>query len=515
MKKTAKDTAEIAKLDIKKAVEKSRYPCIIHFDGKTLFEINQGKRLKNERLAVLVNIEGVSHLLGVPALPSSSGENMYIGIMKILEEYDLISKVCGVCFDTTSSNTGSKKGSLTRIAREVDKYLLLLACRHHIIELRMVHFCEAVIKENSVGPENPLFVKFKHMFENPNFKYDENNLTSLDWKTVEGTVLKEAARKTLDYCETYITKKCNMRNDRRELAELTMQYLSPSAHFKLQKTGAVHHARFLGKSLYYLKLQLLCKQLTFVQENDNLREDLKLICEFIVCFYTRWYLQAHKAIQSPASDLDAIFQMKEYKKVCSNAEAVDAVLASLYKHTWYLDSTIIPLALLDKNISMDKKTAIADALLSFQMPDPDFFKHRSKDRIDEINIINNMKVPTLSLLVNEFSYLIFSMIGLDNQRVRDWLSLPPQYWHTQSSFKNFENFAKMLIVVNDHSERAIGMMQKFVQRFENEDDKQNRLLTVDKVRSTFKVFGVGKSNNTKKKLSESLMSLSKLKKRKL
>ena len=68
---------------------------------------------------------------------------------------------------------------------------------------------------------------------------------------------------------------------------------------------------------------------------------------------------------------------------------------------------------------MDKKTAIADALLSFQMPDPDFFKHRSEDRIDEINIINNMKVPTLSLLVNEFSYLIFSMIGLDNQRVRD------------------------------------------------------------------------------------------------
>nr|XP_047145079.1 uncharacterized protein LOC124818355 [Hydra vulgaris] len=213
-------------------MEKSRYPCIIHFDRKTFFKMNQGKRLKNERLAVLINIEGVSHLLGVPALPSFSGEDMYLGIMKILEEYDLISKVCGVCFDTTSSYTGSKKGSLIKIAREVDKCLLLLACRHHIIEIRMVRFCEAAIKENSVGPENPLFIKFKHMFENPKFKYDENNLTSLDWKTVERTVLKEAARQTLNYCETYITKKCNIRNDRRELAELTMQYLSPSSHFK-------------------------------------------------------------------------------------------------------------------------------------------------------------------------------------------------------------------------------------------------------------------------------------------
>ena len=60
----------------------------------------------------------------------------------------------------------------------------------------MVHFCEAVIKENSVGSENPLFVKFNYMFENPKFKNDKNNLTSFDWKTVEGTVLKEAARKT-------------------------------------------------------------------------------------------------------------------------------------------------------------------------------------------------------------------------------------------------------------------------------------------------------------------------------
>ena len=68
MKKTAEETAEIAKLDAKKAVEESPYPCIIHFDGKTLFEMNQGKRLKNERLAVLVNIEGESHLLEVPAL---------------------------------------------------------------------------------------------------------------------------------------------------------------------------------------------------------------------------------------------------------------------------------------------------------------------------------------------------------------------------------------------------------------------------------------------------------------
>ena len=110
--------------------------------------------------------------------------------MKILEEYDLISKVCGLCFDTTSSNTGSNKGSVIKIAREVDKYLLLLACRHHITELRMVHFYEAVTKEKSIGPDNPLFKMFKQMFEDPEYEYDKLNLESFDWKTMEGTVLQ-------------------------------------------------------------------------------------------------------------------------------------------------------------------------------------------------------------------------------------------------------------------------------------------------------------------------------------
>ena len=64
--------------------------------------------------------------------------------------------------------------------------------------------------------------------------------------------------------------------------------------------------------------------------------------------------------------------------------------------------------------------------------------------------------------------------------------------------------------MNDHSERAVAMMQQFLHKYEKEDEKQNQLLTVDKVRSTFRVPGA-RSKSTKKKLSENLMSLSKLK----
>ena len=86
--------------------------CIVHFDGKTLIELNKGKTIKTDRLAVLVNIEGETHLVGVPPLPSSSGEDQCNGVMDLLKEYNLEPKVGGICFDTTASNTGLKKGSL-------------------------------------------------------------------------------------------------------------------------------------------------------------------------------------------------------------------------------------------------------------------------------------------------------------------------------------------------------------------------------------------------------------------
>ena len=38
----------------------------------------------------------------------------------------------------------------------------------------------------------------------------------------------------------------------------------------------------------------------------------------------------------------------------------------------------------------------------------------------------NDGVPSLASLVDKFSYLMFHRIGLDEQRIRDWLSLPPQ-----------------------------------------------------------------------------------------
>ena len=87
-----------------------------------------------------------------------------------------------------------------------------------------------------------------------------------------------------------------------------------------------------------------------------------------------------------------------------------------------------------------------------------------------MNTIIGKKPPRLSVLVDVFSCLIFDMIGLDKQLIEGWVSLPPNYWHTQSCFKNFQKYA--LIFVSDHLEQSISMMGQYIHRYSDETKTQ-------------------------------------------
>jgi len=105
------------------------------------------------------------------------------------------------------------------------------------------------------------------------------------------------------------------------------------------------------------------------------------------------------------------------------------------------------------------------------------------------------------------------MLGFEEERIRDWLTLPPQYWDTQAYYRRFAEYAKTLIVVNDHAERSVGMMQKFVHRYSKEEEKQERLLTVDKVRYTMKEPGKSSTKKNKTEMAKSLHALNELRNR--
>ena len=179
---------------------------------------------------------------------------------------------------------------------------------------------------------------------------------------VRGTFLEKAIQHSLNFRQEYITKgkenKDFIREDRMELAEPVVSYLSPCSVI-LRKPRVVYYARYLSKTLHYLKLQLLSSKLKFVNPNNKLKTEIRLVSQFTVCFYAKWYLQANDTIRAPFLDIKAIHQLQQYQKLFAEPNVINAVLNSLTKQSWHLDSTMIPLALLDVDLSNEEKANVA------------------------------------------------------------------------------------------------------------------------------------------------------------
>lgn len=109
-------------------------PIVVHWDSKILPDILGSQKV--DRLPVLVSYAGGNvKLLGVPKLSSATGSETGDAVLKTLKTWDLDDKVIGMGFDTTAVNTGVKSGACTSIENKLNKELLWLPCRHHIMEI--------------------------------------------------------------------------------------------------------------------------------------------------------------------------------------------------------------------------------------------------------------------------------------------------------------------------------------------------------------------------------------------
>ena len=75
----------------------------------------------------------------------------------------------------------------------------------------------------------------------------------IDWNKLAGTVIEKKATDTLQYCRAALAEHTFLRED-----------------FKFQWPGAFHHARFLAKSLYILKLEMLSTQIYTLSEEEEM-----------------------------------------------------------------------------------------------------------------------------------------------------------------------------------------------------------------------------------------------------
>ena len=67
--------------------------------------------------------------------------------------------------------------------------------------------------------------------------------------------------------------------------------------FRFYMPGPVHHARFMAKALYYLKMYLLLDHIPGLTKEN--KEEISDMAMFVSIFYAKWFLRAELPAASP------------------------------------------------------------------------------------------------------------------------------------------------------------------------------------------------------------------------
>jgi len=254
-------------------------PLVAHFDGKLLPDTDG---VNADRLAIVVSGKGIEKLLAIPKLPGS-GTGVLM-VVEILRQWEGVPEwLAGLCFDTTSANTGVQNGAITVIQKTFDKRLLFLACRHHMFEIIAAAVFDLFFV--SSGPQIPIFGTFKDRWsfiDQSNFAPINKDTKRCSLTDSEKLWLEQNHQVVVEFLCEQLSRDNQPRQDYLEFIKLShvaldeANRIGDSVHFS--PPGAYHRARWMAKGIYCLKI-LLFRQ----KHNLVLLKVDQLLCKYYSC----------------------------------------------------------------------------------------------------------------------------------------------------------------------------------------------------------------------------------------
>ena len=86
------------------------------------------------RLAVVLVQEEENKILDITKTSNSTGKVKAEKVKEIIDNWSVTEKIIACRFDTTAANTGLHKGACTILQQLLQRQILWMACRHHILE---------------------------------------------------------------------------------------------------------------------------------------------------------------------------------------------------------------------------------------------------------------------------------------------------------------------------------------------------------------------------------------------
>ena len=441
---------------------------VVHWDGKLL---KLTGNIQSNRIAVYVtgvNADNVRKLLDVPDSPDGTGAEEFKVVKELLIDWKIWQQLVGMVFDTTATNTGAEAGACRLLELWRGEPILWLPCRHHIPELHIGYAMKRIFGK-SKDPGVALFRRLKADWSNVVILIDYTDLCLIDLDILPEWMVMEAAS-VLDLLIKLQEKKSFPRADYQELLQLAIISLGGHVpNFAFRLPGADHHARWMSKCIYTLKLNLLSKVFKMSEEETRCVKELAV---FITIFYVRLWFQSTFAISAARNDLQFMANILRYREQDSALAWI--VLESCKRHLWYICPQLIVLALCDEGLPDHQRESIAKALHT----QPRKKIECGKPKFPVIDWSGDeVKLPPLGSFVSHESWLIFDILKLTG--AQDWLLISANLWENFGEYREFKEFASNLPVKNDIAERGIAMVTQFVNKVQSEEQRSALLQVVE------------------------------------
>lgn len=421
-------------------------PLVLHWDSKIVFDKNRGKKV--DRCVILVTGQDTEQLLQIPILTEGNAVSTTEAIMKTLNEWNISDKIVGLCFDTTSVNSGWRSGIGKRLEDKLQRQLLHFACHHHIYEIVVANLYKSTMGK-STGPDIDLFKRFKDKWDN----LDKTRYrTYSDCKKLHDILSSLQIEHLLIFFSEYKAN-CSMpRADYGEMMELATALLEGTTDINFKRPGAFHRARWMAIIIYSIKIFMLSTtdetdETLFLVSKEEEEGLIKFIQSVIVSGYLECWYRSPIASASPRNDLQFLKALKNYASIekVIGGEA----LSKFSNHLWYLNEFTVGLSFFDEEIETDEKVEMVRALR--KTGSKDVHPRRSlpkRKRIDRLEITDFISKNTLRF------FEIFDLpIG--------FLDKSPDTWCNNGEYLAAKSVVSGIKVVNDVAERNIAMMTDF------------------------------------------------------
>ncbi|KAK0041420.1 hypothetical protein Bpfe_029139 [Biomphalaria pfeifferi] len=195
--------------------------------------------------------------------------------------------------------------------------------------------------EASSGPDIPIFKRFRDFWQDIN----QNNFDTAS-DEVAITSFKE---RVIRFAETTLAIS-QPRDDYEELLELTIIFLggSPPKGIRFKAPGALHHARWMAKIIYGLKIWIFKSQFKLKASEEKALVTFYL---FVVEVYVEAWFQAPFSVYAPANDLHLLGQLTSYK----NPTICEATSVAFRRHLWYLSELLVCFAFFDERVGLEER----------------------------------------------------------------------------------------------------------------------------------------------------------------